>query len=77
MVLLLEVVMNYDLFYTIRIDFKDNKYRVTIENAYLNDDNYILNNKKVIDFAKGKKMEKAMTEYSENSIAYINSIIKS
>lgn len=71
------VAMDYDLHYTIRIDFKENKYRLTIENAYLNDDNYILNNKKIMDFAKGKKMKSAMTEYSKNSIDYINSINKS
>lgn len=71
------VTMDYDLHYTIRIDFKDNKYRLTIENAYLNDENYILNNKKIMDFAKGKKMKIAMTEYSTNSISYINSINES
>jgi hypothetical protein len=71
------VTMNYDLHYTIRIDIKDNKYRLTIENAYLNDENYVLNNKKIMDFAKGKKMKNAMTEYSRNSIVHINSINKS
>lgn len=71
------ILMNYDLFYTIRIDFKENKYRVTIENAYLQDGNYVLNNQKIMDFAKGKKMENSMTIYSEKSIVVLNEINKS
>lgn len=71
------VYMNYDLFYTIRIDFKESKYRITIENAYLKEGNYVLNNEKIMDFAKGKKMKRAMTEYSKKSIIYLNQINKS
>ncbi len=40
----------------------------------MKDDNYVLNNKNIMEFAKGGKMKKAMDEYCKNSLIFLNKL---